>query len=174
MPQIALTGSAGKVYDPSFSGQETSSVGVRATIPFYAGGSIMSRIRESRQVENQRWMETRSAERSVRESVIAAWEDLVAAEAESRALQAQVRAAGLALDGVRMETSYGTRTTLDLLDAEQEYMDARVAAVGAETDLVIASYALLEAIGGLTAKSLGLDIKAPILTKNFQKNNKTN
>lgn len=142
---------------------------MRATLPLYAGGATVSRIRQSRQTENQLRMQTLSAERAVRQAVIDAREALAAAEAESKALKTQIDAAKLALEGVKVEQKYGSRTTLDLLDAEQEYLDAQVAHISAETDRIIASYSLLAALGGLTAEEL--ELKAPVYNPvaNFQK-----
>jgi outer membrane protein len=70
---------------------------------------------------------------------------------------------------VRIEAKYGSRTTLDLLDAEQEYLDAQVAHVTAERDKVVALYRLLSSIGALTAARLGLDVPMYNPEANFQK-----
>ncbi len=158
LPAIGLTGSLGKTYNPvgAARDEETRSVGIRATLPLYTGGATVSRIRQSRQIENQLRMITQSTARSVHQSVIDAKARLAAAEAESKARQAQINAAKLALDGVRVESDVGSRTMLDLLDAQQEYLDAKVAYVGAETDRIIAAYALLAAVGSLTPERLSL------------------
>ena len=171
LPKIDLTGTIGKIYDPASVAardEDTQAIEIKATIPLYAGGSTTSKVRQARQVENQRRMETQSAERAVHRSVVEAWEALVAAEAESRALQTQIDAAKLALDGVKVEQEYGSRTTLDLLDAEQEYLDAQVAHVSAETDRIVASYGLLAAVGALTAQNLRLDVPVYDPAQNFQ------
>ncbi len=163
LPQIDLSMGVSKIYDPLSnninSDDETAqSIGIRATLPLYTGGSTASRIRQSKQTENQLRMQTRSAERNVREDVVSAWETLAAARAESQARHTQITASKLALDGVQVEADFGSRTTLDLLDAEQEYLDAQVALVTADTDQTVASYGLLSAVGSLTAQNLGLDV----------------
>ena len=172
LPQIALTGSVGKVYDPTdsstLSSENAGKIELTATIPLYAGGSTLSKIRQSKQTENQLRMQAQSAEHVVRESVIQAWEGLAAAEAESRALQSQIDAAKLALDGVQVEMNTGTRTTLDLLDAQQEYLIAQVSYVSAETDRIVASYSLLSALGNLTAEDLKLNVPLYNSAANFQ------
>lgn len=171
LPQISLTGTVSKIYDPTSVAtdeEDTRSVGVRATLPLYSGGSTTSKIRQSRQTENQLHMKTRSAERAVRQEVIEAWEGFTAAVAESRALQTQTDAAKLALDGVTVESEFGARTTLNLLDAEQEYLDAQVAHVSAETDRIIAAYGILAAVGNLTAEGLHLKLSPYDPVKNFQ------
>jgi len=175
LPQVNLTGSVGKIYDPAAYAsrrENTQSVGVRATLPLYTGGSTSSRVRQSRQTENQMRMKTFSAQRAVRQAVIEAWEGFTAAVAESRALQAQATAAKLALDGVKVEANFGSRTTLNLLDAEHEYLNAQVALVGAETTRIIAAYEILSSIGRLTATDLRLKAVPYDPLKNFQNVNK--
>ena len=94
---------------------------------------------------------------------------LLSTKAESEAREVQIRAAKLALEGVEVEMNFGSSTVLDLLDAEQEYLDAQVSYVSAETDRVIAAYALLEAVGSLTAEGLSLDVIMYDSRGNFQK-----
>jgi outer membrane protein len=113
-------------------------------------------------------MLTQSALDSAREAAIRAWEGVAAANAESKALQSQIDASALALEGVRVEMSYGTRTTLDLLDAQQEYLTAQVSYVAAEANRIVASYSLLAAIGRLTAQDLKLNVPIYDPVKNFQ------
>ncbi len=171
LPQVDLAGSVSKTYDPAASASDdetTRAVGITMTLPLYAGGGTMSRIRQSRQTENQLRMARESAGRALRQTVIDARERLAAAEAESLALQSQIDASKLALDGVKVEADYGSRTTLDLLDAEQEYLDAQVAHVSAETDRIIAAYGLLAAVGRLTASGLQLEVPVYNAEKNFQ------
>lgn len=171
LPTVNLTGTVEKVYNPAGveENENTQSVGIRATLPLYAGGKTTSRIRQSRQVENQLRMAAQSASRAIRQSVVDAWENLSAAKAESVALQEQINAARLALEGVKVELDVGARTTLDLLDAQQEYQDAEVAFVSAETDRIIAAYALSAATGDLTAEALKLDKITTASTGHLQK-----
>lgn len=171
LPQLDLTGGIDRTYDTTGGDarSDAGTVALRATIPLFSGGgSTYSRIRQSRQVEQQRRMEIRDTDRIVRQSVIDAWEGLASAKAEKQARQAQINAAKTALDGVRLETDYGSRTTLDLLDAEQEYLDAQVAHVIADHDQVVAAYALLATTGRLTAEALRLDTEIYDPLKNFQ------
>ena len=75
-----------------------------------------------------------------------------------KSFKAQILAAEIALEGVQREASVGSRTVLDVLDAEQELLDARVSLVGAQRDEVLASFQLKEATGQLTAKNLQLPV----------------
>ncbi|MFN7114330.1 MAG: TolC family outer membrane protein [Alphaproteobacteria bacterium] len=172
LPQVDLTGSLGRTYDPAQRADDhvnTTSVGVVASIPLYTGGAVDARVRQSRQIESQRRMEQQRAARAVRQAVIDAWTELSAADSEMQARKSQIDAAKLALDGVRIEADYGSRTTLDLLDAEQEYLDAQVAHVIAERNKVVALYRLLSSTGELTAVRLGLDVRVYNPSANFQK-----
>ena len=172
LPQVDLTGSLGRTYDPALRQDDdvnTTSIGVVATIPLYTGGAVDARVRQSRQIESQRRMQQRQAAREVRQAVIDAWTELSAAEAEMQARKAQIDAARLALDGVRIEADYGSRTTLDLLDAEQEYLDAQVAYVTAGRDKTVAEYRLLASVGELTAERLRLPVPVYNPQANFQK-----
>lgn len=172
LPQVDLTGSIGRTYDPALRVDDeidSTTVGVRATMPFYTGGAVDSRARQARQIESQRRMELHRAERAVRQGVIDAWTALTAADAEMVARKSQIEAAKLALDGVRIETDYGSRTTLDLLDAEQEYLDAQTGYVTAERNKIVALYRVMAAIGELTAADLGLDVAIYDPRANFQK-----
>lgn len=172
LPQVDLTGSLGRTYDPAQRLDDdvnTTSVGVVATIPLYTGGAVDARVRQSRQVEAQRRKQQQQAARSVRQGVVDAWTGLTAAEAEMQARKTQIGAAKLALDGVRIERDYGSRTTLDLLDAEQEYLDAQVAHVTAERDKIVAEYRVLAAVGELTAAQLSLPVPVYNPQENFQK-----
>ena len=88
-----------------------------------------------------------------------AWGQLEAAKAQINATQAQVTAAEVALNGVREEARVGQRTTLDVLNAQQDLVNARVALVTAQRDRVVASYTVLAATGALSPQVLGLKIK---------------
>ena len=113
----------------------------------------------SKQIASQRRLEFEEARRAVLEEVTRAWEALITARAKIAAFESQVRAAELALDGVEQEVLVGLRTTLDVLDAEQELFTARVNLVGAERDAVVSSYWVKSTVGELTAEALGLSVE---------------
>lgn len=169
-PQVGLMGQLGRTYDPVTSIDDYynfRAVVLRATVPFYTGGRRDSRVRQSRELEQQRRQEEGRAERLARESVMTAFADLDAARAGAEARAAQVEAARRARDGVRAEADYGARSTLDVLDAEQEYLDAQVGWISAERDRVAAAYALLAASGSLTAEKLGVGVEPYDPLKHF-------
>ena len=86
------------------------------------------------------------------------WGQLEAAKAQIQATTTQVNAAEIALNGVREEARVGQRTTLDVLNAQQELVNARVALVTAQRDRVVASYTLLAAVGRLSPQVLELEV----------------
>mgnify|MGYP003835947991 FL=1 len=158
LPSVNLQGSLGYQHENSSRSSEGSSAEILAivSVPLYQQGSVSSRVRESKQVASQRRLLVREALRQARDDAISAWESLQTARAQIRALEQSVRANEIALEGVRQENAVGARTILDVLDAEQELLDAQVGLVSARRDEIVASYAVLSAVGRLTAANLGL------------------
>ena len=107
----------------------------------------------------QRRLDLDTARDSVRQNVVQSWGQLEAAKANIEATQAQVQASEIALNGVREEARVGQRTTLDVLNAQQDLVNARVSLVTAQRDRVVASYTVLAATGALSAQVLGLKIQ---------------
>jgi TolC family type I secretion outer membrane protein len=141
------------------SRSETASVTARLTVPLYQAGGVASRVRQAKQVAAQRRRELDRTIRDVVERATRGWEALATARAQIKSFTAEVRAATIALEGVEQEASVGSRTILDVLDAEQELLDAKVNLVRAERDEVVAAFDLVAAIGDLTAKKLALPVK---------------
>lgn len=141
------------------SRSETARIEGVLTIPLYEAGRVYSSVREAKHVASQRRLEVIQAGRSVRESVSISWNNLVAAREIIRSAKEQVSAAQLALDGVRQEYFVGSRTTLDVLDAETEVVNARITLVSAERDQIVTAYQILGSIGRLTARDLSLPVE---------------
>jgi outer membrane protein len=97
------------------------------------------------------------ARRDAIEDAHSGWESVVTARARIQSFLAQIRSAEVALDGVQREASVGSRTVLDVLDAEQELLDAKVELVRAKRDELVAVFELKQAVGDLTAEKLGLE-----------------
>ncbi|MCI4661941.1 MAG: TolC family outer membrane protein [Neomegalonema sp.] len=159
LPSVDLTGDVGAAANSSTQNRDALSaeVALEASVPLYQGGALSSRVRAAQALVSQRRAELFETTRLVKEQVGVAWETLKAARATIEASQAQIRAAQVAFDGVREEAKVGSRTTLDVLDAEQELLDARFALVNARSDEYVAGYQLLAAIGLLTVEHLGLN-----------------
>lgn len=128
------------------------------SVPLYQGGAEYSNIRQAKEALGQKRLDLETARDQAQASVIQAWGQLEAAKAQIQATQSQVTAAEIALNGVREEARVGQRTTLDVLNAQQELVNDRVALVSAQRDRVVASYTLLSSVGGLTAQRLGLKV----------------
>ncbi len=128
------------------------------TVPLYQAGTVYSQIRQAKQTANQRRLQILDARRQVRQNVVTSWNNIIAAHEAIRAAREQVSANELAFSGVKQEALVGSRTTLDVLDAEQELVDSRVSLVQAQRELIVARYQLLASIGRLTANDLNLGI----------------
>lgn len=158
LPELALVGSWNRQYDPQpglLKESTTRTVALQASIPLYQAGSVRSRVRQAKHTANQRYLEILESRRDVRQQVITNWENLAAAEAEILSRQAQVEAARLAQEGVQEENALGARSVLDVLDADQEYLDAQAALVSAQRNKVVAEFALAATLGLLTPENLG-------------------
>jgi len=159
-PNLALVANASQNWNPTYSTnkQFLASVVGQLTIPIYQGGGEYATIRQSKETLGQQRLNLDVNRDQARETVVQSWGELQAAKAQIEATTAQVNAAEIALDGVREEARVGERTTLDVLNAQQELVNARVALVTAQHDRVVASYTLLAAVGGLSMQHLGLNV----------------
>jgi outer membrane protein len=137
----------------------TGIFGAQVAVPLYQGGSEFATIRQAKETLGQQRMNLETARDQVRSAVVQAWGQLDAAKAQIEATQAQVAAAEIALAGVREEARAGQRTTLDVLNAQQDLVTARNALVTAQHDRIVASFAVLSAVGGLSPQVMGLPIE---------------
>lgn len=158
LPELGLAANVEKTWDPQPGHQPdttTKSLSLVATVPLYEGGYTRSRVRQAKYTANRRYIEIMETQRETRQNVISTWETWKASQAEITSRQSQVEANRIAQEGVRQEADLGTRTILDALDADQEYLDAQVALVSAQRDEIVASFALARALGMLTPATLG-------------------
>lgn len=157
-PSVGLTGAVSQRYDMETRGdsQMSASMVARLTVPIYEGGEVYARTRQAKETAGQRRIEAEIARNEVRAAVLTAWGVLEAASAQIIATRLQIQSSEIALAGVREEARVGQRTTLEVLNAQQELLNARIALVMAQRDRVVGSYALLAAIGRLSAATLGL------------------
>lgn len=139
----------GAEFDDDLTESSSDSVGVRVSLPLISGGLNRSRTRERRALRSAANLDVAAAQRATRELVTNAWTSLQSARAAVVSAQEQVRASELAYQGVRLEQETGLRTTIDVLNQEQDLLDARLALAQAERDLVVAERQLLAAIGAL-------------------------
>lgn len=160
LPQVSLQGRVARAdtLNVRLDGTTTATVGLQVTIPFYDGGFSYSRIREAQAIVEVEDAGVVTTMRDTAEQVGIAWSDLQVAQASIEAGELEVRAAEIAFEGVTEEAKVGARTTLDVLDAEQELLNARGDLIVSRRDMVVAAYALLFAIGKLSVEHLGLDL----------------
>src|SRR5207344_1382703 len=134
----------------------SGTLAAQLTVPLYQGGAEYSTIRQAKETLGQRRLDLDTARDQVQAAVVQAWGQLESAKAQIIATQAQVTSAEVALNGVREEARVGQRTTLDVLNAQQTLVNARVALVTAQHDRVVASYSVLSTIGRLSPQVLNL------------------
>ena len=132
------------------------SAAAQLSVPVYQGGAEYSLIRQSKESLEQQRLNLEMVRDQARANVVTAWGQLVAGKAQVASAQSQVSASEIALDGVRSEAKAGQRTTLDVLNAQQALVNARIALVTAQHDRVVASYAVLNAVGRLSPQVLNL------------------
>jgi outer membrane protein len=160
LPEVSLQASAQAIDDPSEQAEWTRGGKIEGllTVPLYEGGRVYSQVRQAKQQASQRKIQVIEQGRTVREAVTNAWSFYLAAGRTIQADRAQVDAAKLALDGVQQEYLVGSRTTLDVLNAQSVLINARIALVGAQRDQIVAGYQVLGAVGKLTARHLKLRV----------------
>jgi len=139
-------------------GDDTQNLGIELSGPIYSGGAISSGVRQAVAQRDQQRAQLYTVGLAVDQEVGNAYANLAVAIASIDASQRQVSAATLALEGVREELQLGARTTLDVLDREQELLDAQTNLVAAEVDRIVAVYEVLDATGQLTAEYLRLNV----------------
>jgi outer membrane protein len=158
LPTVNLQASVQQAYEQQMT--IYSSFGASAiaqlNIPVYQGGAEYSLIRQSKETLTQQRLVLDQTRDQTRANVVTAWGQLVAGKAQVQSAQAQVTASEIALNGVREEAKAGQRTTLDVLNAQQALVNARVALVTAQHDRVVASYSVLNTVGRLSPQVLKL------------------
>ena len=159
-PNLGLTATYAQNYQTIQQELRTTNVSIlgQLTVPLYQGGAEYSAIRQSKETLGQQRLNVDVNRDEARATVVQSWGQLDAAKAQIEATTAQVNASEIALNGVREEARVGQRTTLDVLNAQQELVNARVALVTAQHDRVVASYTLLAAVGRLSMQRLGLNV----------------
>lgn len=159
LPQVALVGSMVRQEGTNSFGAsdyDQDRIGVRVSVPLYQSGAEYARVRESKAIARQRKHESMDAQQIIEQQVTTAWEDVETAIATIQTRDDQIKAAEIALEGVRQEQEYGARTVLDVLDAEQELFVSRTNLVNAQRDRVVAAYNLALTLGQLTPRNLEL------------------
>ncbi len=169
-PRLSVNGELTYTEEPSLSvdWQRAASVGATLAVPLYQGGGEFAQVRQNKETVRQRQSDMDAAYRSVREEVTSAWQALMTAQSSIDSISEQVRAAQIALDGSRQEALVGQRTTLDVLDQENDLFQAEVDLVGAQRDEIVASYRVKAAVGELTARAIELSVTPYDVEANYE------
>lgn len=159
LPTVTLQASVQQSYEQTMTIQRSfgASALAQLSVPVYQGGGEYALIRQSKETLAQQRLNLEQVRDQTRANVVTAWGQLVAGKAQVQSAQSQVSASEIALNGVREEAKAGQRTTLDVLNAQQALVNARVALVTAQHDRVVASYAVLNAVGRLSPLVLKLN-----------------
>jgi len=160
-PSVSLNGSVGLIREGlgGLTRAETASVTAQLVIPIFAGGANESSVRQAKNARNRASFETRDLERAIRQNVTQLWSQIEAADISIDAARSQVSSAEVAFEGVELEQQVGTRTALDVLDAEQELLNARLNVLDAERARDQATFQLLTILGAFDVESLQLPVE---------------
>ena len=157
LPSAQLTAQYSKRYDVSAAVNETDSKSIvgSVTVPLYSGGEVQARVRQAKQTHISRIQQIEQARTETKSAVVSAWASLIAARAQLISDNTQVSSAQTALAGVREEERVGQRTLLDVLNAEQVLLNARVAVVTDQRNIAVAAFTVMSTVGRLNVQELG-------------------
>lgn len=161
LPTVAVQANVSRSRDSDTtlgtSGTDQASIVGQINVPIYDGGTAASQTRQAKEMASQSRLVLEQVRNQSRTAVVGAWVSNEGAKVALSAAESEVKAAEIALQGVRREAAGGQRTTIDVLNAQQELTNARSRQIAAQRDRVIASYTLLSAVGRLDVHTLGLN-----------------
>ena len=166
---VERTNQFSQLGDEFWDGDTFGSLGIEGAMPLYSGGRNDSLVRQAQAILDQRRFELQDTAREVTQEVSLAWTELLVARASIVARREQAEAASIAAEGVAEEARLGARSTLDVLDADQERLTAEAEVVRALRDEYVAAYGLLRAMGLLTIEHLRLGIETYDPDVNFSR-----
>ncbi|MBP2298335.1 TolC family outer membrane protein [Azospirillum picis] len=175
LPSVGVSASGTRTFDPGRSSgvelnrSDSAQITAQVTIPLYQAGLPEAQVREAKQTANQARLQIEETRRQATEAAVSAWQSLQTARASIESYKAQIQAAQIALEGVRQEAQVGSRTVLDVLNQEQELLNARVFLVRAQHDEMVAAFNVLSASGQLTADRLNLPVQKYDPQANYEK-----
>lgn len=161
LPQLSVQGQVFRNDNAANRGSRTTGQAVTASVsvPIYQGGAEYSAVRQARETAQQSRRLVDDQRLVAVQSAVSAWQGSIAARAQIETSRRAIRAYDAALDGVQREALLGSRTTLDVLNAELELLAARSTLIRAAADAVTTSYAAAVAVGRLTAADLHLPVE---------------
>jgi outer membrane protein len=172
LPTVSVSAQVSQQYDSYLvtpgTRQFSAQVNGVINVPIYQGGAEYASIRQAKQQLGQARLNADVQRDAVRAAVVSSYGELNTARASIASAREAVKAAEVALKGVRDEAFFGQRTTLDVLNAQQALLNARVDLITTQRDRVVASYAALAAIGGLSATVLNLNVESYDPSVNYE------
>ncbi|WP_418153068.1 TolC family protein [Litorimonas sp. RW-G-Af-16] len=169
-PTISLNGTLSAQRGQLLGIEETDQASLTAqiSVPIFSGGLNRSRVRQAKHAKTRLAFETRDTELAVDQTVTQIWAQLEAAKRVFITSQQQLDAAEVAFEGVELELTVGTRTQLDVLNAEQEVLNAKLALINAERDVDSVTYQLLSILGVFDADGIALPVETYDAVQNFE------
>jgi len=179
LPSARLSVEGRRAFDAGSSGgtfgggapitrQDSGTISAQIVIPLYTAGQPEAQVREAKETANQARIQIDETRRQVAAAAISSWQALMTARASIASYQAQIKAAQIALEGVRQEAQVGSRTVLDVLNQEQELLNARVNLVRAQRDEMVQAFTVLSAVGQMTAQQLNLPVQYYDMDKHYR------
>lgn len=162
LPSVDVRGTIRHEEGTSFAGNnkfEEESLTFNVSVPLYQSGAEYSQVRQAKQDVRRKESDRESIENSIEEFSTQVWQDYIVSKATIHSTRDAVKAAQIALEGVIQEAQVGSRTTLDVLDAEQELFKAKVDMVRAQRNEMVSIYNIKSAMGELTAENLSLEVE---------------
>jgi outer membrane protein len=160
MPTVSLQGQIFQQANASTAHNNTNGyqVGAVVSVPLYQGGNEYATVRQARQQQQATSRAVDDAKRTAQQAAVQAWETLASNRAQADSTKVQIRANQIALEGVQREAIVGSRTTLDVLNAQQTLLQSQLLLVQNLASVVYQSYVVASAVGRLTAKDLNLPV----------------
>ena len=160
LPQVNLNGAVGKQKEHvSIKESDYWQIGANLTIPLFQSGKEYADVREAKHLENKYRILWSKTIQDVRAETTAAWERYNSTKAQIESIKKQIEASQNALNGVIREANVGSRTVLDVLDAEQEHLDNQVSLVKAHREEIVSAFAVMSAIGRMNPTALNLNVE---------------
>jgi outer membrane protein len=174
LPQVSAViglGQSGLIdpFEPRDRWGRQYSASINASVPLFSGGLVSSRVRQSIERNNADQITIEGVRRNVLQGVTQFWSQLIAARANIASSEEQVRAAAIAAEGTRQEQQVGLRTTIDVLNAEQELRQAELNQVSSRRDEYVAAANVLATMGRLEARNLIPSQPQYDASKNFRR-----
>lgn len=158
-PKVDVKGATGTQRENSIMKQSDYwQVTANLTVPIYQAGNEYASVREAKQIANQYRILMAKTQQDVRSETTATWEQYQATKAQIQSIKDQIKASGIALEGVIREANVGSRTVLDVLDAEQEHLDNQVTLTKVHREEIVSAFALLSSVGEMNPDGLKLKV----------------